>query len=104
MAITIEYRAGIFFIVNGPVAERATFPKDAQLQSAPPLMGFDYATGDFIPLAATPDGKLKIDGVYRGKYTTADRDAIFTWQEPDLIYNLDAHVYQYWDGLGWQTI
>jgi len=104
MAVTIEYREGIFYIVNGPVVTRALFPKDTQLQSAPVLIGFDYDTGNFIPVAATPDGKLKIDGNYKGKYTDAERDAITTWIESDLIYNMDAHRYQYWDGFSWQTI
>jgi hypothetical protein len=63
MAVTVEYREGIFYIVHSPTAkERALFPKDGQLQSTPVAMGFDYDTGDFVPLSVTADGKIKVDG------------------------------------------
>jgi len=63
MAVTIEYKEGIFYIVHSPTDKRrALFPKDTQLQSAPVVMGLDYNTGNFVPVAVTSDGKIKVDG------------------------------------------
>ena len=56
MPATIEVRNGILYVNSA----RVTFPKDAQHQSAPVLMGIDYDSGALVPLTITSDGKLRI--------------------------------------------
>lgn len=56
MPALIENKNGILY-VNG---ERVSFPKDAQHQSAPILMGLDYDKGTIVPMTISPDGKLRV--------------------------------------------
>jgi len=56
MPAVIEYKQGIFYVNS----ERVTFPKDAQHQSAPILMGLDYDTGDIVPVTFSADGKMRV--------------------------------------------
>ena len=56
MPATIEYRNGIIYVNSA----RVTFPKDAQHQSAPILMGLDYDTGAIVPVTFSPDGKIRV--------------------------------------------
>lgn len=40
------------------------------------------------------------------KLTEAERDALVLTaaDEPYLIYNMDAHKYQWWDGISWNNL
>lgn len=72
MPAVIEFKNGIFYVNS----ERVTFPKDAQHQSAPIIMGLDYDTGDIVPMAVTPGGRFLIDGSPLG---SINMKAVYTY-------------------------
>ena len=69
---TYEYKGDIFYIKDTAAPTnivRAHYPEDGQNRPAAVVMGFEYATGKFIPIASTPDGKLETTATMSGSVT-----------------------------------
>ncbi len=93
MPATIEYREGIFYVNSA----RVTFPKDAQHQSAPVLMGLDYNTGNIVPASFSSDGKLNVGGVtFEGEITLGSlvlegRHTDIGWEKISILPDGSGH-------------
>ena len=62
-------------------------------------------TGVNVDPSSSPDAILEIfsedDGILIPRLTIAQRDAILTPPEGLMIYNIDCHLFNYYDGVTW---